>query len=528
MEKTVIYEMSVRHFTADPSSGLAPQLRGTYAGLAARIPHLLALGITAVELLPIFEYDELELQRLPNPRQHMTNAWGYSTISFFAPMARFGTQGAGAAAASAELKACVRELHRAGIEVLLDVVYNHTAEGDDTEPYSTSLRCLDCQEYYLLDRSSGKALFRNYSGCGNSLNANHGAAKRLVLDSLRHWVNEYHIDGFRFDLASALTRGADGAPLTAPPLIREMSSDPVLGRVKLIAEPWDCGGLYQVGSFPNWDRWAEWNGRYRDDVRRFIKGDAGAKPSFATRLAGSADLYAVNKRKPSDSINFVVAHDGFTLADLVSFNQKRNQANGEGGRDGCNDNDSWNCGVEGHTADEGVNALRARQMRNFHVALMLSQGTPMVLMGDEYGHSKGGNNNTYGIDGPISWFQWGGSGLEGAANGFFRFYAGLMHFRQRHPLLGRATFMSPSDITWHESNWSNSESRYLAFTLHSRGGSGAGSLFVAFNAHSFAIDPVPVPTPPKGFHWSRVVRSPLDSTSPPLPPVTLRRRLPPR
>ena len=383
-EDLIIYEMGLRSYTADKSSGLKDKERGTYRGLIQKIPHLKNLGITAVELLPIFEYDELEFQRKPNPRDHMTNIWGYSHISFFAPMSRFASDPSNA---SDEFKEMVRELHKAKIEVFLDVVYNHTAEGGDVDPYLLSFRGIDNKTYYMLDANDKNKLL-NYSGCGNTINANNLHVRQLILDSLRHWVQEYHIDGFRFDLASALTRGEDGEPIPAPPLIREISSDPVLLNTKLIAEPWDCGGLYQVGSFPSWDRWAEWNGMYRDDFRRFIRGDEGMKRAVATRLAGSSDLYNYLNRKPYHSINFIIAHDGFTLRDLVSYNTKRNSANGEEGRDGCNDNFSWNTGYEGETEDVNVECLRWRQMKNFHVALMCSQGTPMIHMGDEYGRSS--------------------------------------------------------------------------------------------------------------------------------------------
>ena len=343
------------------------------------------LGITAVELLPPFEFDELEFQRIPSPRNHMVsapelraqrraaltafpqvNVWGYSTVNFFAPMSRYGT-GAGAAAAAREFKTMVRELHRAGIEVILDVVYNHTVEGDDKDPYVISMRGIDNKEYYIVDTNRYDQIM-NFSGCGNTVSANGHVGKQLVLDSLRHWVTEYHVDGFRFDLASAMTRRpGDGAPMEAPPVIREIAKDPVLARAKLIAEPWDCGGLYQVGCFPNWDRWGEWNGKYRDVLRRFIRGVPGQKPALATRLSGSADMYNVNKRRPYHSINFITAHDGFSMYDLVAYNGKRNHANGENNNDGSNDNESWNCGVEGETGDGNVNALRARQMRNFHL-----------------------------------------------------------------------------------------------------------------------------------------------------------------
>ncbi|CAI8599091.1 unnamed protein product [Vicia faba] len=339
----VIYEMNVRAFTMDESSGLDNNIRGSYLGVIEKIPHLLELGINAVELLPIFEFDELELQRRPNPRDHMINTWGYSTINFFAPMSRYASAGGGPVNASQEFKQMVKALHSASIEVILDVVYNHTNEADDPNPYTTSFRGIDNKVYYMLD---DKGQLLNFSGCGNTLNCNHPVVMELILDSLRHWVTEYHVDGFRFDLASILCRGTDGSPLNAPPLIRAIAKDAVLSRCKIIAEPWDCGGLYLVGSFPNWDRWAEWNGKYRDDVRKFIKGDSGTKGSFATRVSGSSDLYRVNKRRPYHGINFVIAHDGFSLRDLVSYNFKHNEANGEGGNDGCNDNFSWNCGFE--------------------------------------------------------------------------------------------------------------------------------------------------------------------------------------
>ena len=503
----VIYEVGVRHFTGDPSSGLPESKRGTYLGIVDKIPHLVELGVTAVELLPVHEFDELEFQRLPgNPRAHLVNTWGYSTLGFFAPMSRYGTAGGGPCQAAVEFKTMVRELHRAGIEVLLDVVYNHTVEGDDTDPYVLSMRGIDNKEYYIVDTGKYHQV-QNFSGCGNTVSANGPIGQRLVLDSLRHWVTEYQVDGFRFDLASALTRRhVDGAPLEAPPLIRDIAKDPVLAKCKLIAEPWDCGGLYQVGSFPNWDRWAEWNGKWRDCVRRFVRGDPGQKKELATRMAGSADMYAVNKRQPFHSINFVTAHDGFSLADLVSYNAKRNEANGEQGRDGTNDNFSWNCGAEGTTQDSAVLALRARQMRNFHLAMLLSQGTPMLLMGDEYGHSKGGNNNTYGLDGPVNNFQWGA--LEQQRDDLFRFVAAAVHFRREHPLLGRDRFLTPSDVTWHEDHWEDSESRFLAWTLHAPG-DGEGSLYVAMNMHSFQLLDVPLPPPPRGCDWRRVADTAL-------------------
>ncbi|RDY04554.1 Isoamylase 3, chloroplastic, partial [Mucuna pruriens] len=463
----VIYEMNVRAFTIDESSGLDNNIRGSYLGVIEKIPHLLELGINAVELLPVFEFDELEFQRRPNPRDHMINTWGYSTINFFAPMSRYASDGGGSVNASREFKQMVKALHSAGIEVILDVVYNHTNEADDANPYTTSFRGIDNKVYYMLD-NNGQLL--NFSGCGNTLNCNHPVVLELILDSLRHWVTEYHVDGFRFDLASVLCRGIDGSPLNAPPLIRAIAKDAVLSRCKIIAEPWDCGGLYLVGSFPNWDRWAEWNGKYRDDVRKFIKGDSGVKGSFATRVAGSSDLYKVNKRRPYHSINFVIAHDGFTLHDLVSYNFKHNEANGEGGNDGSNDNFSWNCGFEGETDDASIRALRSRQMKNFHLALMISQ-------------------------------------LDVRKSDHFRFFSKVIKYRHAHEVFSHESFLSKNDITWHEDNWDNQDSKFLAFTLHDRSG---GDIYLVFNAHDYFVK-VMLPTPPEKRKWFRVVDTNLRS-----------------
>ena len=501
----VVYEMSVRAFTQDKSSEVESSTRGSYLGVLDKIPHLVKLGVNAVELLPVFEYDEFEFQRRQNPRDHMINTWGYSTINFFAPMSRYASNGGGPIAASKEFKQLVRALHNAGIEVILDVVYNHSNEADDEFPYLTSFRGIDNLVYYIVDLENYVQL-ADYGGCGNTFNCNHPVVMKLILDSLHHWVTEYHVDGFRFDLASILCRGIDGAPLSSPPIVKAIAQDPILNRCKLIAEPWDCGGLYLVGHFPNWDRWAEWNGKYRDDVRRFIKGDAGMKSSYATRLSGSADLYHNYNRKPYHSINFVIAHDGFSLYDLVAYNSKHNEGNGEGGQDGSNDNFSWNCGFEGETHDQSVNALRARQMKNFQLALMVSQGTPMILMGDEYGHTRYGNNNSYGHDTGINHFQW--MELEAKRDTQFRFFSKMIKFRKEHHLLGRESFLTDNDITWHEINWENSESRFLAFTLHDNTLQG-GDLYIAFNAHSYSIQ-ISLP-PVHGKHWYRIVDTNLPS-----------------
>lgn len=498
----IIYEMNIRAFTADESSGLDPSIRGSYLGVIEKIPHLIELGINAVELLPVFEYDELEFQRHPNRREHMINTWGYSTINFFAPMSRYASFGGGPVAAKSELKEMVKALHAAGIEVILDVVFNHTNEADDVNPYTTSFRGIDNKVYYMLD---GDGQYLNFSGCGNTLNCNHPVVMELVLDSLRHWVTEYHVDGFRFDLASVLCRGMDGSPLNAPPLIKAIAKDDLLSMCKIIAEPWDCGGLYLVGSFPNWDRWAEWNGKYRDDVRKFIKGDSGMKGNFATRVAGSADLYKVNNRKPYHSVNFIIAHDGFTLRDLVSYNFKHNDANGEGGSDGSNDNFSWNCGFEGETSDGNIEALRSRQIKNFHLALMISQGTPMMLMGDEYGHTRYGNNNSYGHDTAINHFQWGQ--LNDRKDRQFRFFSEMIKLRHSHAVFGRDNFLDKKDVTWHEDNWYNFESRFLAFTLHDSKGE---DIYLAFNAHDYFVKAI-LPSPPPKRRWFRVVDTNLPS-----------------
>ncbi|XP_072978813.1 isoamylase 3, chloroplastic isoform X1 [Typha angustifolia] len=501
----IIYEMNVRSFTADDSSRLDSGIRGSYLGVIEKIPHLLELGINAVELLPVFEFDELEFQRYPNPRDHMINTWGYSTLNFFAPMSRYASAGGGPSVASLEFKKMVQAFHNAGIEVILDVVYNHTNEADDDNPYTTSFRGIDNKVYYMVDLDKNAELL-NFSGCGNTLNCNHPVVMELILDSLRHWVNEYHIDGFRFDLASVLCRGSDGTSLNAPPVVKAIAKDAVLSRCKIIAEPWDCGGLYLVGKFPNWDRWAEWNGKYRDDIRRFIKGDPSMKGTFATRVSGSADLYQVNKRKPYHSINFVIAHDGFTLYDLVSYNFKHNDANGENGRDGCNDNYSWNCGFEGETDDVNIVSLRSRQMKNFHMALMISQGTPMMLMGDEYGHTRYGNNNSYGHDTAINHFQW--EQLEARKDDHFRFFSEMIKFRQNHSVLRCSRFLSKNDVTWHEDNWGNHESKFLAFTLHDD--KFGGDIYLAFNAHDYFVEAL-IPSAPHKRCWHRVVDTNLES-----------------
>ena len=393
--KTIIYEMHVGGFTRHPSSGIVPSKRGTYAGLINKIPYLRDLGVSAVELLPVFAFDEQD-----GP-PGLGNYWGYQPISFFAPHDGYSSRSDPLGALD-EFRDMVKALHRAGIEVILDVVYNHTTEGKEDGP-TLCFRGLSNENYYIL--MEDKSRYADYTGCGNTLNANEPIVRRLILDSLRYWVSEMHVDGFRFDLASILSRDQQGRPMSSPPVLWDIESDPVLANVKLIAEAWDAAGLYQVGSFVG-DSWKEWNGRFRDDIRSFLKGDDGAVRSLAFRLTGSPDVFQREEREAEQSINFVSCHDGFTVNDLVSFNVKHNEANGEGNRDGADHNLSWNCGVEGASADPEVERLRNRQVKSFLTLTLLAIGTPMLLMGDEVRRSQAGNNNAYCQNNEISWFDW--------------------------------------------------------------------------------------------------------------------------
>jgi glycogen operon protein len=393
--KTVIYEMHVAGFTRDPSSAVTTAKRGTYAGLIEKIPYLVDLGITAVELLPVFAFDE------EDGPPGLGNYWGYQPLSFFAPHPGYSSQNDPLAVVD-EFRDMVKALHRAGIEIILDVVYNHTAEGDERGP-TICFRGLANDTYYVL--GPDKSRYEDFTGCGNTLNANEPIVRRLIVDSLRYWVTEMHVDGFRFDLASVLSRDEHGQPLASPPVLWDIESDPVLANVKLIAEAWDAAGLYQVGSFVG-DSWKEWNGRFRDDVRGFLKGDNGLAGAVAYRLTGSPDVYGQEQREPEQSVNFVTCHDGFTLNDLVSFNTKHNEANGEHNRDGADANFSWNCGVEGVASDAEIERLRNRQIKNFMTLTLLSIGTPMLLSGDEVRRTQGGNNNAYCQNNRISWFDW--------------------------------------------------------------------------------------------------------------------------
>jgi isoamylase len=393
--ETIIYEMHVRGFTCDPTSGVSEKTRGTFIGLIDKIPYLQQLGITAVELLPVFQFDA---QDCP---PGLVNYWGYAPVSFFAPHQAYSSRRDRMGPID-EFRDMVKALHRAGIEVILDVVFNHTAEGDHTGP-TFSFRGLDNSLYYILEEN--RSHYANYSGTGNTLNANNAVVRRMILDSLRYWVEEMHVDGFRFDLASILERDADGQLLANPPVLWDIESDPALADTKIIAEAWDAAGLYQVGSFIG-DSWKEWNSRFRDDVRSFIRGDRGSVGRVADRFLGSPEIYGHKEREAEQSVNFVTAHDGFTLNDLVSYDRKHNEANGENNADGANDNRSWNCGVEGQTDDPAIERLRNRQAKNFLTITMLSLGVPMFVMGDEVRRTQFGNNNGYCQDNKTSWFDW--------------------------------------------------------------------------------------------------------------------------
>ncbi|GFO61573.1 glycogen operon protein GlgX homolog [Geomonas silvestris] len=392
--RTIIYEMHVAAFTRHPSSDVAPERRGTYAGLIEKIPYLQELGITAVELLPVFQFD-------PHDAPYgLNNFWGYSPVSFFAPHAAYSSRHEPLGPLD-EFRDMVKALHKAGIEVILDVVFNHTSEGSHEGP-TFSFRGFGNDVYYMLAEDGSPI---DHSGCGNTFNANHHVVRRLIIDSLHYWVKEMHVDGFRFDLASILSRDSAGQPLKNPPILWDIESDPALAGIKLIAEAWDAGGLYQVGSFIG-DSWKEWNGEFRDDVRRFIKGDNGSISRFVSRLLASPDIYGHQEREPEQSINFVTCHDGFTLNDLVSYDRKHNEANGELNRDGADQNLSWNCGVEGPTQNQAIEELRNRQVKNFLAVTLLALGTPMLLMGDEARRTQLGNNNAYCQDSEIGWFDW--------------------------------------------------------------------------------------------------------------------------
>jgi isoamylase len=464
--ETVIYELHVRGFTQHPSSGVPSATRGTYAALTEKIPYLKDLGVTAVELLPIFQFDPCDAPA------GTSNYWGYQPVSFFAPHHAYSSRPDPIGVID-ECRDMIKALHRAGIEVILDVVFNHTSEGGRDGP-TFCYRGLANDFYYLLQ--DDKSRYADYTGCGNTLNANHPIVRRLIQDSLRYWVTQMHVDGFRFDLASILSRDEMGRPLPNPPILWDIESDPLLAGTKLIAEAWDAAGLYQVGSFVG-DTWQEWNGRFRDDVRRFLRGDEGSVPGIASRLLGSPDLYRHEEREAEQSINFVTCHDGFTLNDLVSYNEKHNEANGEHNRDGSDANLSWNCGIEGPTEDAAIEGLRNRQVKNFFALTLLAAGTPMLLMGDEVRRTQRGNNNAYCQDNDVSWFDWN---LLERHRDIHRFVKELNAFRQRRDVVSVGMtwtlrqMLDCARIEWHgvalhHPDWSH-HSHALALTLESLGG----------------------------------------------------------
>ena len=424
LEDLVIYEMHVRGFTKDASSGV--KYPGTFAGVMEKIPYLKDLGINAVELMPIFEFDEIKDNREYNGNV-LVDYWGYNPISFFAPNTSYAAK-AEDHSTGTELKKLIKRLHDNGIECFLDVVFNHTAEGNEMGP-SISFKGFDNNIYYML---TPRGQYYNFSGCGNTLNCNHPVVRHMILECLRYWVTDYHVDGFRFDLASILGRNEDGSPMSNAPLLQNLAYDQILADVKLIAEAWDAGGLYQVGTFPSWNRWAEWNGKYRDDMRDFLKGDIGLMPVAARRISGSKDIYNPVHRGDNASVNFLNCHDGFTLWDMYCYSHKHNEANGWNNTDGADDNRSWNCGWEGETDNEHINKLRHRLCKNAMTTLLLSRGTPMFLAGDEFLNTQYGNNNTYCQDSPISWLEW--NQLEKNRE-HFRFTRHLIKFRNEHPVI---------------------------------------------------------------------------------------------
>lgn len=516
LEESVIYEAHLKGYTQSSTSGVSAP--GTYRGIVEKIEYLRYIGVTAVELLPVFEFDGDENMNL-NPRtgERLTNYWGYSTIGFFAPKMSYSSD-LRPGACVREFKEMVRELHKAGIEVLLDVVYNHTAEGNERGT-TYMFRGLENDVYYSLPEGH-KEYYNNFSGCGNSLNCNHPVVRNFILESLRHWVKDMHVDGFRFDLASVLCRSQTGQVLKFPPVTNAIAEDPILSSAKIIAEPWDAAGAYHVGSFPGGVRWCEWNGRFRDDIRRFIRGDEGAATDAATRLAGSSDLYKADGRRPINSINFVTCHDGFTLNDIVSYNYKHNDENGEDNRDGSNDNFSYNNGFEGESTNPKIVSVRERKVKNFFVALMTAQGVPMFLAGDEMMHTQRGNNNAYCQDSDISWINWHDCDRH---PGILRFVRKIIQFRKAHCIFRRREFFDGTDgsdsIVWLDREAKNPDwakiKRFLAFHLTEGEGTGgktasgidAGGggreFYVAFNTNIYDAT-VKLPTPRHG-KWHRII-----------------------
>lgn len=504
MEDLIIYELHVRGFTMDESSGV--KHHGTFEGLREKIPYLKELGVNAVELMPIFEFDEMRDVRLIDENE-LIDFWGYNPVSFFAPNTsycssmEYNHEGL-------ELKTLIKDLHDNGIEVILDVVFNHTAEGNEFGP-CFSFKGFDNNIYYMLTPDGH---YYNFSGCGNTLNCNHPVVRDMILECLRYWVIEYRVDGFRFDLASILGRNDDGTPLSQPPLLRSLAFDSILGNVKLIAEAWDAGGLYQVGSFPSWKRWAEWNGRYRDDMRRFLKGDDFLAQTAAARITGSPDLYDPAYRGGNASINFLTCHDGFTLYDLYSYNQKHNEANGWGNTDGADDNNSWNCGVEGETDDPAILALRKRLMKNACAVLLCSRGTPMFLSGDEFADTRYGNNNPYCQDNLISWLDWS---LLKKNKDLFDFFQYMIQFRKDHPVIRKdlepsylgVPAMSTHGPTPDETNFSgDSHVVCVRFAGYNEATQKEDLVYLAVNSGWFPVT-LTLPELPEHYKWKVAVNT---------------------
>ena len=504
MEDLIIYELHVRGFTMDESSGV--KHHGTFEGLREKIPYLKELGVNAVELMPIFEFDEMRDVRLIDENE-LIDFWGYNPVSFFAPNTsycssmEYNREGL-------ELKTLIKDLHDNGIEVILDDVFNHTAEGNEFGP-CFSFKGFDNNIYYMLTPDGH---YYNFSGCGNTLNCNHPVVRDMILECLRYWVIEYRVDGFRFDLASILGRNDDGTPLSQPPLLRSLAFDSILGNVKLIAEAWDAGGLYQVGSFPSWKRWAEWNGRYRDDMRRFLKGDDFLAQTAAARITGSPDLYDPAYRGGNASINFLTCHDGFTLYDLYSYNQKHNEANGWGNTDGADDNNSWNCGVEGETDDPAILALRKRLMKNACAILLCSRGTPMFLSGDEFADTRYGNNNPYCQDNLISWLDWS---LLKKNKDLFDFFQYMIRFRKDHPVIRKdlepsylgVPAMSTHGLTPDETNFSgDSHVVCVRFAGYNESTQKEDLVYLAVNSGWFPVT-LTLPELPEHYKWKVAVNT---------------------
>ena len=503
ISETIIYELHVRGFTNHPSSGVKD--KGTFEGLCEKIPYLQSLGVTAVELLPVYEFEEIDTDRFdPVTDEPLVNYWGYHPISFFAPKATYSRDGRNGQQVLS-FKRMVKAFHQAGIEVILDVVFNHTAEGD-ARGHTFNFRGIDNPVYYILDEEGN---YTNYSGCGNTVNCNHPVVRTMIIDALHYWVMEMHVDGFRFDLASILGRGQNGEVLSSPPLIEHIAHDPILAKTKLIAEAWDAAGLYQVGTFPAWQRWAEWNGHFRDDVRRFIKSDEGQVSALAQRMAGSPDIYSTSGREASHSINFITSHDGFTLRDLVSYDHKHNVRNGEDGRDGDNHNFSWNCGAEGETGDADILALRQRQQKNFAVLLLLANGVPMLLAGDEFGRTQQGNNNAYCQDNELSWIDW--SLMQTNAD-LLRFFKSLIDFRKKVmvPIFQNSAScrrdyhgVTPGHPDWSESSHTLGI-RWRQEAVGDEKEREVASVYLFANAH-WEVHDITLPTPQAKHAWHRVL-----------------------